>query len=106
MSSDEIVFRIAGKQYQRLVEWERSIDEKVFKQELETAHSPRGVELDEDWLMAARMAVERGQAIQPWYSSIQGVYVYRFIPTTLGIVVKVENAETGDSIDLTDYSDW
>lgn len=106
MSSNEIVFRIAGKQYQQLTEWEHSIDEKVLRQELETGRSPRGVEIDKDWLMMARMAVEHGQIIPPWYGASQGAYVYKFIPTTLGLVVKVENTETGDSIDLTDYSDW
>ena len=106
MSANEIVFRISGKQYQRLLEWERAVDERVFKQELETGRSPRGVELDPDTLEIMRLAVERGTKIPPWYGVTQGAYVYAFVPTTVGLVIKVENTETGDSIDLTDYSEF
>ena len=104
--ADEIVFKIAGKQYQQMVEWRRSVDERVLKQELETGHSSRGVPLDPDWLEIARRAQQKGKWISPWYGVSQGAYVYTFVPTTVGLVIKVENTETGDSIDLSDYSNW
>jgi len=106
MSANEIVFRISGKRYQRLLEWERAVDERVFKQELETGRSPRGVELSPDTLEIMRLAVKRGKALPPWYGVSQGAYVYEFVPTTAGLIIKVKNTETGDSIDLTDYSEF
>ena len=104
--ADEIVFKIAGKQYQQMIEWRRSVDERVLKQELETGHSPQGVPLEPDWLEIARTAQQKEKWISPWYGVSQGAYVYKFVPTTVGFIIKVENTETGDSIDLTDYSDW
>jgi hypothetical protein len=104
--ANEIVFKIAGKQYRQLVEWERSIDERVFRQELETGRSPKGIELDEDWLKAVKGALTNGVTLPPWYGVSQGAYAYTFVPTTLGLIIKAENTETGDLIDLTDYSDW
>ena len=104
--ANEIVFKIAGKQYRQLIEWERSIDERVLRQELETGRSPKGIELDEDWLKAVKGALADGVTLPPWYGASQGAYVYTFVPTTLGLIIKAENTETGDSIDLTDYSDW
>ena len=104
--ADEIVFKIAGKQYQQMVEWRRSVDERILKQELETGHSLRGVPLDPDLIRIARKAVQEGKQIPPWYGVSQRAYVYTFVPTTVGLVIKVENTETGDSIDLSDYSNW
>jgi len=69
-------------------------------------HSPRGIELDSEMLEVMRLAVERGKMIPPWYGVSQGAYVYEFVPTTAGLIIKVKNTETGDSIDLTDYSEF
>jgi hypothetical protein len=104
-ATEEIVFRITGEQVRRLREWKRAVDERAFKQALETGLSPRGAPLDKDTLAMMRLAAEQG-AIVPVYGAIQGAYVYSFVPTTLGLVVKVENTETGDSIDLTNYDNW
>jgi hypothetical protein len=104
--ANQIVFKIAGKQYRQLIEWERSIDERVLRQELETGRSPKGVQLSEEWIKVVKGALKKGVTLPPWYGVSQGAYVYKFVPTTLGLVIKAENAETGDSIDLTDYSDW
>ncbi len=104
--ANEIVSRIAGKQYQKLTEWERSVDDRVLRQELETGRSPRGVELEPVWLEAVKLSLEAGKRIPPWYGVSQGAYIYTFVPTALGLVIKAENTETGDSIDLSDYSDW
>ena len=104
--ADRLVFSIAGKQYQHLIEWQHFVDERVLEQELETGHSLRGVPLDPDLMRIARIAMQKGKQIPPWYGVSQGAYVYTFIPTTVGLAIKVENTETGDSIDLSDYSNW
>ncbi|MGC9333536.1 MAG: hypothetical protein ACP5JJ_05265 [Anaerolineae bacterium] len=100
----EMVFRISGDTYQQLIEWQRSVDKKVVDQELETGRSPRGRALEEIVLEAMRTAVDQGEAV-PYYGAIQGAYVYRFVPTTMGLIAKIENTESGDVLDLTDYTD-
>ncbi|MCL7454040.1 MAG: hypothetical protein M8467_13435 [Anaerolineae bacterium] len=100
----EVVFRISGEAYQQLVEWQHSVDEKVVQQELESGRSPRGRPLEEIVLEAMRTGSEEGDPV-PYYGAIQGAYVYRFVPTTMGLIVKIENTETGDVLDLTNYTD-
>lgn len=39
-------------------------------------------------------------------SSIGGQYEYIFVPTSIGMVLKVKNLLTGDIVDLTDYNTW
>jgi hypothetical protein len=99
----QMVFRISGEAHRQLVEWQRSVDEKVVHQELETGRSPRGRPLEEIVLEAMRTAGKQGEAV-PYYGAIQGAYVYRFVPTTMGLIVKIENTETGDVLDLTNYT--
>jgi hypothetical protein len=101
---DQTIFRISGEAHRQLVEWQRSVDEKVVHQELETGRSPRGRPLEEIVLEAMRKTAEEGKAV-PYYGAIQGAYVYRFVPTTMGLIVRVENTETGDVLDLTNYRD-
>jgi len=99
-----MLFRISGENYQQLVEWQHSVDKKVVEQELESGRSPRGRPLEEIVLEAMRTESDQGNAV-PYYGAIQGAYVYRFVPTTMGLIVKIENTETGDVLDLTNYTD-
>jgi hypothetical protein len=100
----EMIFRISGDDYERLVAWQHSVDKSVVEQELESGRSPRGRPLEEIVLEAMRSASDQDEAV-PYYGAIQGAYVYRFVPTTMGLIVKIENTETGDVLDLTDYID-
>jgi hypothetical protein len=100
----EMVFRISGDEYEQLVDWQHSVDKKVVEQELESGRSPRGRPLEEIVLEAMRTTSEQDDAV-PYYGAIQGAYVYRFVPTTMGPIVKIENTETGDVLDLTRYTD-
>lgn len=43
---------------------------------------------------------------EAYYGCSGGAYTYMFTPTSIGLVVKVQNGLTGDIIDLTDYEDW
>lgn len=38
--------------------------------------------------------------------TIGGRYEYIFIPTALGVIIKVRDSIMGDEIDVTDYLDW
>jgi hypothetical protein len=103
-SDREMTFRISGDDYEQLVEWQHSVDKKVVEQELESGRSPRGRPLEEIVLEAMRTAPDQDDAV-PYYGAIQGAYVYRFVPTTMGLIAKIENTETGDVLDLTNYID-
>lgn len=41
-----------------------------------------------------------------YYGAIGGGTIYKFIPTSLGVIFNVENSVTGHMIDLTDYESW
>lgn len=58
-------------------------------------------------LKAARLQKKskRSEKDLPYYGAIGGAYTYSFTPTSLGMVVKVTNGLTNETIDLTDY-DW
>jgi hypothetical protein len=43
---------------------------------------------------------------EPYYGAIGGSDTFSFTPTSIGMVVKVENSYTGDKLDLTKYEDW
>ena len=40
------------------------------------------------------------------YGSIGGAYTYSFIPTSVGVVVRLKNTVTNEEIDLSDYESW
>jgi hypothetical protein len=40
------------------------------------------------------------------YGTIGGGYTYRFTPTSLGVIVQIENNVTKAVLDLTDYDSW
>lgn len=42
----------------------------------------------------------------PYGGAIGGSLTFSFTPTGLGVVVKVTDAHTSETIDLSDYEDW
>lgn len=40
------------------------------------------------------------------YGAIGGAYTYHFTPTSLGVVMKVENTVTHTILDITEYEHW
>lgn len=42
----------------------------------------------------------------PNYGAIGGAYTYSFTPASIGMIVKVQNSVTNETIDLSDYDDW
>jgi hypothetical protein len=99
---DELRFIVSGPLCQRIIEWERRIDERVFQEQLSTGLF-RGQPLDEQQLELMRAAQDRGH-IMPYYGAggSRGACTYSFRTTDGGYSIEVENAETGGSITLTD----
>ncbi len=99
---DRIVFKISNKQYQNYENWQKEVEERIAREQLETRVSYQGNELsrlDLDWIKE-NLA---GGKPRPYYGAVGGAYVYEFCPTSAGLSVKVENTESGDEINLTDY---
>lgn len=99
---DEIRFIVSGPLCQRIIEWERSIEERAFQEQLSTGLF-RGQPLDEQQLELMHTARDEGR-IMPYYGvgGSRGACTCSFRATDSGYSIEVENAETGDSITLTD----
>jgi len=41
-----------------------------------------------------------------YYGAIGGGFTYHFTPTSLGVIVTIENCVTKTVLDLTDYDSW
>lgn len=68
-------FTLSPTQLQKINEWALEQDEKIAK--------------------------KQGKSY-PNYGSIGGAYGYKFIPTTIGMIVKVDNCVTKEEIDITE----
>lgn len=97
---DEIRFIVSGAVCQHILDWERSVNEKAFEEQLNTGLF-RGQPLDEDHLQIMRLARERGY-IMPYYGAggSRGACSYSFRMTDAGYTIEVKNAETGDCVEL------
>ena len=42
----------------------------------------------------------------PYYGVTGGGYLFMFIPTSIGIIIKIQNNITKEEIDITDYNAW
>jgi len=74
-----IQFSLRPEQYQEFLEWQKEQDRKVaLKQKKSFAH----------------------------YGAIGGCYEFTFIPTGIGMGVRVKNSLTGDTIDLSHTEKW
>jgi len=63
---------------------------------------------DEDWKKVNRFIRKQDKLTGTGanYGAIGGGYTYQFTPTSLGVIVKVENCVTKASINLTDFDSW
>ncbi len=59
-----------------------------------------------DKAQAAKMTEWANKHKKVYTGAIGGRYTYSFTPTSIGLVVKVKDAITGEEIDLTDYDMW
>lgn len=89
-----LTFSIDKQQHLDLIEWCKEQDAKaVSEQKLQIKNPPAHVR--ECW-----------DAGYPYGGAAGGSLTYSFTPTSLGVSVKVHNAHTGESIDLSDYWNW
>jgi hypothetical protein len=109
-SNNNIIgFEVTGKQYSDLIKWEKSIDDLLFRYQIETGKMwPGSDEVVYEPILEtfSVIAKEGGDNIRPYYGAIGGAYIYKFCPTSLGLITKVENSVTHEEIDLTHYRTW
>lgn len=109
-SNNNIIgFEVTGKQYSDLIKWEKSIDDRLFRYQIETGKMwPGSDEVVYEPILEtfSVIAKEGGDNIRPYYGAIGGAYIYKFCPTSLGLITKVENSVTHEEIDLTHYRTW
>jgi hypothetical protein len=108
-NNNRISFEVTGKQYSDLIKWERSIEDRLFRYQVETGMMWPGSDdvVCESILETFRViAKEGGDTIRPYYGAIGGAYIYKLCPTSLGLITKVENSVTHEEIDITQYGTW
>lgn len=103
--NDVIVFTVTREQYEKYFQWQRELDERLAKEQLETGKLFDGKELNETQIHTVRRSIEGGEP-HPYYGAIGGAYMWKFTSTSMGTIIKVENCASGDVLDLTNYDDW
>ncbi|HEX2231281.1 MAG TPA: hypothetical protein VHG34_03750 [Nitrososphaeraceae archaeon] len=103
--NNKIIFEIGGEQYNKLKKWQNSVDDRLFRYQLETGKLGPGsnTRLFESLLDELKLIAKQGGTAKPYYGACGGGYDYKFIPTSIGLITKVENVATKEEIDLTDY---
>ena len=103
--NNKISFEIAGEQYNKLRKWQKSVDDSLFRYQLETGNLGPGsnTRLFESLLDELKLIAKQEGTAKPYYGTCGGGYAYKFLPTLIGLITKVENVATKEEIDLTDY---
>jgi hypothetical protein len=101
----KISFEISGEQYNKLKKWKNSVDDRLFRYQLETGELGPGsnTRLFESLLDLLKLTSKQEGKAKPYYGTCGGGYLYKFLPTTIGLITKVENVATKEEVDLTDY---
>lgn len=86
-------FQITDEQVRKISAWQQEVSAKVIEQQRKSM-SP------EDFSMLTM------DGKYPYYGASGGGLTFSFTPTSLGCVVKVTEALTGEELDITDYEDW
>jgi len=104
----KISFEVGGEQYNKLKEWQNSVDDRLFRYQLETGEfcSGSNTRLFEGVLDELKLNAKQEGTAKPYYGTCGGAYLYKFLPTSIGLITKVENVATKEEIDLTDYKSW
>jgi hypothetical protein len=103
----EVIFRISGDKFERLIRWQRQVDARVYREQNRLSENEitpdMMLPLDENGVLSLRFGASY---LTPHYGDISDVYRFMVVPTTLGPIIKVLNLRTGDELDLTDSEDW
>lgn len=104
--NNELRFTISGLICQRVSDWERTLDEMVFNEQLITG-SFRGRCPVDDEMRAMMQALKIKGHIAPYYgvSGGRGSCEYILQRTNNGYVVRVENTTAEESAEFTDEAD-
>lgn len=86
-------FELTPAQVEKVSKWYAQVSQKVIDKQRETM-------LPEDF------DEQTAFGEMPYYGAIGGGLTYMFSNTSLGTVVIVEEAITGEKLDVTDYEDW
>src|SRR5262245_10219917 len=100
ISKTEILFVMSGSIYQRILDWDRKINEIVLHEQLTTGSYHGRYPIDEDFRFLMEKLAAQGEAF-PYYGMDGGrsAAVFYFQNTLDGIMIKVENWLTKDSFE-------
>jgi hypothetical protein len=96
------------------------VNESLFRFQLETGKMWPGSDyrVCESTLERFKVIAKEGGTDRPYiticlllkliiyYGAPEGAYLYKFCPTSLGLITKVENLVTKEEVDLTNYESW
>jgi len=101
-SINELGFRISQPLIEQIYNWEYSIDEKVFQEQLETGSYKGRYKVDETMRLVMRTIYERKGKILPYYGAggSSGASVYRFHCNGSDCKIVIENRLTKDTMQL------
>lgn len=88
-----ISFHVSKSQFKILTEWMEEQDRIALSIQKETMHPAEWEEL-----------TCNGE--YPYYGTSSGEVHYKFIPTSIGTMLKVYHSFTKQEIDLTEYDNW
>jgi hypothetical protein len=96
-----IGFRVSGKLFQQISDWEYVLDKLVFKEQLATGSFRGKCPVDESSLELMKQ-VEKEGGILPYYGvgGSRGVCEYYFSPTSDGFTVRVEHDVTEEFLNI------
>jgi hypothetical protein len=88
-----MIFEIDAEQLAKIAVWNKEMDKKAIEQQRAKMNVTDFADLTLD-----------GQ--HPYTGAIGGSLTYSFTHTSIGLVVKVHHALTGETLDVTDYASW
>lgn len=89
-------FELSPKEEAKFLAWSKEQDKKSALKQL--------ANLSEEALAERRAAGFKDD--EPYDGAIGGRYTFSFTPVGVGLIIKVSNGLTEDTIDLTDYDSW
>lgn len=99
-SHKKIGFRVSGELVKQLYDWEYSIDEMVFKEQLATG-SFKGSFSVQGFILEMMQQAEKEGEILPYYGAIgSSACVYKFRLKGSKCNLRIEHSLTGDALDL------
>lgn len=93
------MFKISEEQLKLINEW-------LKEQDLEAVEIQKWQFEEHPEFTPSEMYLSSWEVGYPYGGATGGIVTYSFTPTSLGVVVKVRHAITGNILDVTDYDNW